>query len=754
MRADRFVASALVVTALSATAHAQDRARGPQGPAGTVTLPVGDYDRLVDRATQPATRPADPPPVPAVIARSEIRARVDGSSVRGTLRVDGDVFQRGPVKVPLVQGATLLEARMEPPAAPAKTSRTLPVLHENGVHSAILGGPGAFAATLDWAATVTSSPGRATFVLPQPVSGSVSAVVDLPGDPADVRVEGGLITRRQAAAGRTTLEVTATAAARPRVSWSVRESAVQAAPAETRMLADVKSLLTIGDGELRMVSLVEISVLRGAPRTFEVQLPAAYDVASVTGRSLESNETRGRTLVLTVREPASRHQFLVSLEQPRSSGSFKLDTSFPIITGVQREAGEAAIEGTGTIEVNAGGDEALRRMDVRETNASLRTLARQPLLAAFRYQRRPNEIRTMTVDVRRFADAPVLAAAAERASVTTLVTPEGRTLTEVVLKVRNRAQPFMKVALPAGASVLSVDVAGETAKPVLGADGTRIPLLRTGLRPDGPYEVSFVYLHAGQALGKRGAAQMMLPRLEVPIGVLDWEVFLPEQYAAKPIAGKVLPAVLVERTTVEEAEHTAAGSGRNMGSGVGGGTGGGAYRGGSAASGFRAVAPGQIVGRIVDPLGAPIPGATLTVTGPERVRVTAVSDAAGYYTIQDVPSGRVVVTSELPGFVTGRRTFVFDQRPRRVDFTLEVGALTETVTVSAEPPVVDEAFADRRDQPVAQQAPSQNVLNLQRRVAGVLPVRVDVPRAGTLHRFTKPLVFDEETTVSFSYKSR
>ena len=53
-----------------------------------------------------------------------------------------------------------------------------------------------------------------------------------------------------------------------------------------------------------------------------------------------------------------------------------------------------------------------------------------------------------------------------------------------------------------------------------------------------------------------------------------------------------------------------------------------------------------------------------------------------------------------------------------------------------------------------QQAPSQNVVNMQRKVAGVLPVRIDVPRAGTSYRFVRPLVLDEQTTVSLRYKRR
>jgi hypothetical protein len=50
--------------------------------------------------------------------------------------------------------------------------------------------------------------------------------------------------------------------------------------------------------------------------------------------------------------------------------------------------------------------------------------------------------------------------------------------------------------------------------------------------------------------------------------------------------------------------------------------------------------------------------------------------------------------------------------------------------------------------------PSPNVLNLQRRVAGVLPIRVDVPRAGIAYHFSRPLVVDDETRVSFHYSRR
>jgi hypothetical protein len=127
----------------------------------------------------------------------------------------------------------------------------------------------------------------------------------------------------------------------------------------------------------------------------------------------------------------------------------------------------------------------------------------------------------------------VLSAVAERATITTLTNIEGKSLTEVTLRVRNHAQPFVKVELPAGAQLLSAEVAGERVKPVMGADGSRVPLLRVGFNPSGAYTVSFVYLSSGTRFAKNGVYEMTLPKLDIPVSVMTWEVSLPDRLEAK-----------------------------------------------------------------------------------------------------------------------------------------------------------------------------------------------------------------------------
>ncbi|MGE5813953.1 MAG: carboxypeptidase-like regulatory domain-containing protein [Acidobacteriota bacterium] len=742
------ITNALVVSltglVLSSPALAQDHGRLPQSQPGTVTLTLSEYDRLLDRASNPAARPTSPP-TPAVVSRAEYQARVDGAVVRGTLKADGEVFAKGPVKIHLLDGVTLLDAKAD--------GRALPMITEKLENATVISGPARFSALIDWGVALGTAPGRASFMLPAVAAATVSGTVDLPGDPVDVRVEPGFVTRRRASSGRTLLELTMMPGQRAQVSWAVRESGPQPSPAEARMLADVKSLWRISEADTQLIALVEITMIRGIARTFELQLPAGFEVSSVNGATLETSESKGSTLVLAVRDtPARRHEFLVSAERGHEAGPFKLDTPLVSVTAAQRETGEVAIEAAGTVEVIADGDPALRRMDVREVHASLRQLAREPLLAAFRYQRRPGETRALAVDVKRFPDAPVIAAVADRAVATTLVTTEGRTLTEIAMWVRNQAQPFVKVALPPGATMLSVEVGGESARPVQGSDGLRVPLLRPGFRPNGVYPVSFVYMNAGSPFEKRGDARMTLAAIDLPIGMLEWELFVPDQYSMKSVAGNVIPAAAL-------GEMAAGASAASYGS-VGG-----------VPPGYAsAAARGEIVGHVVDSTGAVIPGATITLVA-EGVRRTAVSDAKGVYVLSGVPSGPVTVTAELAGFNRVERRLNFDQRPRLVDFRLDVSSLTETVTVSGEAPVIDTKSSERgstfrpSDQrapaaarttppPTQEQEASQNVLNLQRRVAGVLPVRIDVPRTGTSHRFVRPLVLGDETEVSLKYKRR
>ncbi len=103
--------------------------------------------------------------------------------------------------------------------------------------------------------------------------------------------------------------------------------------------------------------------------------------------------------------------------------------------------------------------------------------------------------------------------------------------------------------------------------------------------------------------------------------------------------------------------------------------------------------PAGISGVITDNSGGILPGVTVTATGPalQVPSVTSVSDERGEYRLSPLPIGVYTVLFELPGFQNVRRegirlTVGFTAR---VDAEMNVGAVSETITVSGASPLVD-----------------------------------------------------------------
>jgi hypothetical protein len=743
-------------------AFAQRSLESPLPPTGNVTLSLDEYNRLLALANRPGKH-FELPPLPYILKRADLRFRVSNDDVLGSVQLEGETLGANSAKVPLTTGMTVLDAR--------QGSRPLPLLLDNGTHVAVLPGESEFSVILDAGLPLAIETGRASFVLPVPSAGSVRLVLTVPGERANVQLNHGIITHRASVKGNTEIEATLVPGQAANIWWATREVVAPVTPREVRFLSDVKTLVSVSESDLQIAALTNLTVIQGDADQFSVAIPEGFEVTSVNGASLESSEILNGALLLHVAGRGhSLHEFLISMERPLSDAK----AAAPLIAfkNAQRETGEVLVEGQGTIELATHESGGLKRLDIKELNPYLRALSRYSLEAAFRYHRQPDESPTLALDWTRFPDASVLAAVAERAVVTTLVTSEGKSLTEVKLTVKNQAQPFLKVDLPAGVNILTAEVAGEKVKPVQGADGSRVPLLRTGFRPAGAYTVSFVFLHAGSPFAKKGDAGLSLPKMDIPISILEWEVFLPGQYKVKDFGGDALSAAYWPSSL--DLYGRAEGFGDRIGAGVSGTAGAGSvnppingrtFAGLTMLSPGIALAPNQIGGVVIDPSGAVIPSAIVEVKNlSTNATWTASTSSDGRWLFPNLPSGTYQISAHAPGFQTMRSTIAYDaSHPQAYQIALNVGTVTSTLEVSAEAITLNTESAqigghkekkNKNVPPAPAPPPSSNVYNLQQRVAGVLPVAVDIPRAGASYRFLRPLVLNEETKLSFTYKSK
>jgi len=237
---------------------------------------------------------------------------------------------------------------------------------------------------------------------------------------------------------------------------------------------------------------------------------------------------------------------------------------------------------------------------------------------------------------------------------------------------------------------------------------------------------------------------------------MNWEVFLPERYKVKDFGGDVIASNLVPAALRDEeaSRGQLPVQPEYMDHAV-----------------FRSESPaGQMGGYVTDQTGAMIANAQITVTSTDNGSSrSTVTDSSGHWVVIGMPSGNYKIKADSSGFKPSSSNANYNaNEPSMYASTLTVGNTSETIEVQAQVqqqiqtlPSSDVGFNGRNFNKAVQLAPgavgqnaSANVVNLQKRVAGVLPVVIDVPRTGTMFSFVRPLVLDEETKVTFSYKSR
>src|SRR5438105_581881 len=100
----------------------------------------------------------------------------------------------------------------------------------------------------------------------------------------------------------------------------------------------------------------------------------------------------------------------------------------------------------------------------------------------------------------------------------------------------------------------------------------------------------------------------------------------------------------------------------------------------------------SLAGVVTDAQGGVLPGVTVTATSPALIGSRAVvTESNGSYRFPSVPEGTYTLTFELSGFQTYHRANIVLSlgQTLTIDAQLQVQSLQESVTVTAESPLVD-----------------------------------------------------------------
>jgi hypothetical protein len=147
-------------------------------------------------------------------------------------------------------------------------------------------------------------------------------------------------------------------------------------------------------------------------------------------------------------------------------------------------------------------------------------------------------------------------------------------------------------------------------------------------------------------------------------------------------------------------------------------------------------------GKVVDDHGEALPGATVLVSGGGLSRpVVAVTRPDGTFLVSDLPPGRYTVLVQLEGF-SSREQFAQIPAGKFADLALTLSnAITETITVVSESPLLDERQARsdekkrKKDEADTYDFDAFEEMAVQLKnglVGGVRPLPVTIPETGKL----------------------
>ena len=501
---------------------------------GWVVLPVDEYRTLHARA-YPIERDPEPPPVEATLTRVDYDLRIDGELASGRASLTVDVLKDGWVRVPIPAGLLVREARLDGklvslvPGASGKAGSQL---------SALLSHSGRAVLLLDIAIPVASATGEESITLPSTASGVTRASVQLPRQGVDVRLTGGLLSEKSESAAESKWIAYGRGNEALTFAWR-RKTEDHRATQPLRMRGSLTQLLGLGEDSTSINIEVNLEVTQGAARVARIQVPEKVTINQVLGAMVADWEVKANELSVTFLEPVEQTARFVVTGETRSPREGQIEIPLLRLLNVERETGGVAVEVLGAGEIKDLKSEGLDTADATDLGEMVSN-RQSPSLAAFRFRTGDGKLtRSLSLNVARYTPQAVLMANVSEARYQVLISNEGKTLVQARYAVRNNQRNFLKITLPAGATLWSASLAGKAARPGQSPDGSLLlPLDKARAGEEAPeFAVEVVYLSRGTAWNDKGQFKLALPALDLPVSRTGLLVYHPPLFKVTPELG-------------------------------------------------------------------------------------------------------------------------------------------------------------------------------------------------------------------------
>src|SRR2546426_2164390 len=547
----------------AASSLAQTTAHSP----GWVVLPVDEYRTLHAKA-YPIERDPEPPPVEATLTRVDYDLRISSDLASGRAAFAGFVLKGGGVPAPPPAGLLVREARLD-----GKLVSLVPIVggKAGGQLSALLSRPGRAVLVLEIALPVATSAGEESISLRSAASGVTRASVQIPRQGVDIRLAGGLLSEKSETAAESKWIAYGRGNEVLTFTWR-RKTEDHRATQPLHLRGSLTELLGLGEDSTSINAEVNLEVTQGAAHEVKIQIPDRVTINQVLGAMVADWVVKDNELSITFLEPVEQSARFVITGETRTSREGQIDIPLLRLLNAERETGGVAVEVLGAGEIKDAKSEGLESADATDLGEMVASRQSQSL-NAFRFRPGPTKLaRSLRVDVARYTPQAVLMANVEEARYQVLITGEGKVLVQARYAIRNNQRNFLKVTLPAGATLWTASLAGRAVRPGQSPDGSLLlPLDKARSGEEAPeFAVEIVYLARGSAWNDKGQFKLSLPSLDLPVSHTGLLVYHPPLFKVTPEPGsfRIVAYVNPSSAALNPGVHSA-GIGHGIAGGIG-----------------------------------------------------------------------------------------------------------------------------------------------------------------------------------------
>ncbi|HEV3041489.1 MAG TPA: hypothetical protein VHA33_27245 [Candidatus Angelobacter sp.] len=508
--------------------------------SGWVVIPVAEYQALHAKAFPTEVEP-EPPAVDATLTRVDYDLQIKRDIVTGHANLTIDVLKDGWVRVPIPANLLVREARLDGKLVslvPATTGKG------SGQLSAVLSHPGRSVLLLDVVLPIDSSAGEESISLPSTASGVTRASILLPRLGVDVRISGGLLSEKSESDSQSKWLAYARGNEPLRFTWK-RKTEDHRITLPLRMRGSLTELFGLGEDSTSVYAEVNVDVVQGAASEISVQLPDKVTINQVSGATVADWEIRNGELAVKFLEPVEKSARFVITGETRTPREGKIEIPLLRLLKTERETGGVAVEVLGAGEIKDFKPQGLESADATDLGEMIAS-RQSPSLAAFTLRAiDATAPRSLTIDVARYTQEAVLMAIVEEARYSVLMSSDGKTLVQARYAIRNNQRNFLKITLPAGATIWSASLAGKPIRPGQATDGSLLlPLEKSRASEDSPVFIAdILYVSRNPVWGEKGKAHLALPAVDLPVSRTGLLVYHPPLFkvTAEPGPFRVEP---------------------------------------------------------------------------------------------------------------------------------------------------------------------------------------------------------------------